>query len=300
MQNDGMLVVQEKSREAPVHFELYRFIKNCVESRRRAGLTDYSEVRPEKDVGSGTADLVIERTGLPTAFLVIEVKKKTPQSMLVFDDEPQKQAEGYASKLNAHFYAISDGDALRLFRTKSKEPLGGYSINLSEEFAKTLLEGLADIDVGKSSSLPFGHLEPPFERVRQMTSELGKVFLNIFDDLSANGTVKLEQKGWVKHVYVGDMGAIFRLGLYPAGEKEDYIDVRLELLRKAFKERFAEVVTNLSHVPAFNWIKEGNWEKEPIKWRYLKSIAAQNPDLDQTTRDLKDCKRLVNAVARMR
>ena len=63
--------MREKAREAPVHFELYRFMKNCVESRRRAGLTDYSEVIPEKDVpGVGTADLVIERGGLPTAFLV--------------------------------------------------------------------------------------------------------------------------------------------------------------------------------------------------------------------------------------
>ena len=63
--------------------------------------------------------------------------------------------------------------------------------------------------------------------------------------------------------------------------------MRLELLRKAFKEQFADVLTDLSHVPAFNWIKEGNWEKEPNKWRILKSIAAQNPDLDKTTRDLK-------------
>src|SRR5678815_1796904 len=114
MPSDGLLVLQEKAREAPVHFELYRFIKNCVESRRAAGLTDYSKVIPERDVpGVGSADLVIERTGLPTTFFVLEVKKKTPESMLVFDDEPRQQALGYARKLNAQFYAISDGDALR-------------------------------------------------------------------------------------------------------------------------------------------------------------------------------------------
>jgi hypothetical protein len=73
---DALLVLQEKAREAPVHFELYRFLKNFVESRTRAGSNDYSEVRSEKDVPRrGTADLVIERCGLASAFLVLEVKK---------------------------------------------------------------------------------------------------------------------------------------------------------------------------------------------------------------------------------
>jgi hypothetical protein len=278
----------EKAREAPVHFELYRHIKNYIESAGKSGLTKYLEVIPEKDVpGIGTADLVIEDRASEAILLVIEVKKKTPLSILVFDDASQEQAYAYASKLGALFYAVSDGDALRLFRNGSTKPLGEYAISLNEDFVKNFLEGLSRLYLGKSQSLPFPLIEPPFAKIRQMASSLGRTFLHIFDDLSGKDGIRLEQHGHVAHLYVGKVGSILRLGLYAAEDKtEDFIDVRLELLRGVLKDRFAEAITDLAHVSAFGWIKEGNWEKESNKYRNLKSIAALHPDLDQTAKDL--------------
>jgi hypothetical protein len=275
---------EEKAREAPVHFELYRRIKNYVESKNADELVEFSKLVPEKDVpGIGSADLVLERTDSPAPFLVIEVKKKTPESMLVFDDDPRKQALGYANKLNAHFYSISDGDSFRLFRTGSDKHIGDYSIALTEDFAEKLLNGLRDIYAGTSSSLPFASIEAPLEKVRQSTTALGRMLLNVFEGLKRDEVVNIKQEGRVTHVSVGNIGSILRLGLYPPEKAdEDYIDVRLELLRKAFGERFRDVVADLSDVSGFEWMMDGYWKTEHNKWRKLKSIAVQDPNLDQT------------------
>lgn len=49
---------EERSKEAPVHFELYRLIRDIMTECQSTTLRHVS-VEPEYTVGSGTVDLVV-------------------------------------------------------------------------------------------------------------------------------------------------------------------------------------------------------------------------------------------------
>ncbi len=272
-------------KEAEIQFELYRLIKNQIEMRNHS-LEGYVGVTPEVGVGPGAADLVVEKRaeGTEVPFLVIETKRRSPQSMQVFSDPPKDQAKGYATKLHAEFYAVSDGEVLGLFRT-SDDSGRYYAMSLDEAFVSGMLRGILDIHSGKRQDLPFPTVTPPFAAIAAMTSGISKDLSVLFERLQKTGLIEVKRKGNVLWIYVGSAGAVLRLGLY--GESNgDSIDVRFNLLKNLLKDNFERMVVNLSQVPGFEWVTEGNWRVEPNKWKEIRKIALGQPDLKQMYKGL--------------
>jgi hypothetical protein len=122
---------EEKSKEAPVHFELYRLISNNIE-KCNSDVFRYKVVEPERTVGNGAADLVVyaEIYGQLKPFLVIEVKKPTQRSFLLYDGKSVQQIKKYAVILSSSYFALTDGKILRLSPLAGE--VGNYEMQLTD------------------------------------------------------------------------------------------------------------------------------------------------------------------------
>jgi hypothetical protein len=204
-----------KATEAVIHFELYRFLMNSMDAERQHGSIKYSHVEPEAPAGIGSADLVVkaEIDRSVVNLLVIEVKKRTDRGYLVWDDEARKQAKGYAGILSAPYYAVTDGQCLRLFKTQNEEYMENCKFSLHEDSISLLLKGLSDIHEGKTSRLPFETIRSPIEEIEKLSVGFTRMLLDLFQELENKGTITVTLHGRVKFLNIGRYRGILRLNL---------------------------------------------------------------------------------------
>ncbi len=166
-------------REAVIHFELYRRLKNVVCS---SGFLEgiKFDVEPEFPVKGGSVDLLVRAVlnGSIINLLVIEVKRWTNDGLSLFSSLSEGQVKEYAKSLSAVYYAITDGQRFRLFKTSGDELIGNYKLSddkiFDENVARQLLEGLVNIYKGKTPKLPFNTFNDPIEEIEKATSGFSK------------------------------------------------------------------------------------------------------------------------------
>lgn len=275
-------------REAVVHFELYRFLMNTISFRKQFDTIRYIAVEPEVRVDGGSADLVVkaELNGSPTHFLVVEVKKRTELGLPIFDDDARDQAKKYATALSALYYAITDGQRLRLFRVPS-EYIGDYALPQDEGTGKQLLKGLSDLHAGIISKLPFNAVKDPREVIIEQSTGFTKMLDGLFNELSGKRGIVKRIHGKVVFLSIRQHKGVLRLGLSEDPSKT-YIDIRLEMLRKAVGlGKFADVIKKLSEVSGFQWVHNKIYSEEPNTWRYIKNLVTEEPDRDNAREGLR-------------
>lgn len=278
---------QEAIREALIHFELHRHLMNILSSESRFDGVTY-RIEPEVPVKGKSADLVIytETGGSFSPLLVIEVKKKTKEGFPVFGDDAAKQAQRYANKLHAPYFAITDSERLRFFKTPEQH-IGDYKFSLDESACRQLLQGLMEFKASRSSGLPFPTLTPPTEELLEKSNKLVKELKKLFDALSVKGPIKKVNVGRVLYLNIKNHRGIIRLGLSDR-PSEDYIDIRLKKLRKAVGPQFAQVVKELSRVPGFNWVREEVHTSKPNTWRPIQKLITEEPDPTEVVKNLRE------------
>jgi len=142
------------SKEAEIHFELYRHLMNAIDRGATHHGIEYLNADPERSINGGYADIVVETNDGP--FFVIEAKRE-PVEDPDRDIDPYatpviEQAARYAIHLGAPYFATYNGQKLVLFQTfeqgvhlldrKSRE----YEVNDISEFASALLEEVAGVE----------------------------------------------------------------------------------------------------------------------------------------------------------
>jgi len=77
------------------------------------------DVAPEFPVKGGSVDLLVRAVlnGSIINLLVIEVKRRTNDGLSLFSSLSEGQVKEYAKNLSAVYYAITDGQRFRLFKT---------------------------------------------------------------------------------------------------------------------------------------------------------------------------------------
>ncbi|RLI44646.1 hypothetical protein DRO69_06925 [Candidatus Bathyarchaeota archaeon] len=278
---------QEAIREALIHFELYRHLMNILSPESRFDGVTY-KIEPEVSVQGKSADLVIytETGGSFSPLLVIEVKKKTKEGFSVFDDDAAKQAQHYADNLLAPYFAITDGERLRFFKTPEQH-IGDYRFSLDESGCRQLLQGLAEFNASRSSGLPFPTLPSPMEEFMKKSNKLVKELKKLFDELSVKGLIEKVSVGRVLYLNIKNHRGIIRLGLSDR-PSEAFIDMRLKELRRAVGPWFAQVVEELSRVPGFNWVREEVHTSKPNTWRPIKKLITEEPDPAEVVKNLRE------------
>ncbi len=192
--------------EAPIHFELYRGLKNEIEMGATYHGITYSEILPDFRVDGGRADLVIfDERKKPR--LVIEAKRESPRGfdrdLDPYSPKVVDQAFGYAARVGADYFATYNGKVLVLFRTfESGKPLlqrksKAYRVRDPSVFAGELLRELARLEAGVGKWDPrdsafVGRLKHFHERIRDR-------FQRAFDDkLQTDSTFKTKFEYWLR------------------------------------------------------------------------------------------------------
>jgi len=279
-------------RESVIHFELYRRLKNSVCSSGFLGRMEL-DVEPEFPVEGGSVDLLVKAVlnGSITNLLVLEVKRWTKEGLSLFDSQSVDQVKGYVKSLPAVYYAITDGQRFRLFKASGDELIGNYKlsddITIDENVARQLLEGLVDIHKGKTSKLPFSTFEDPIEEIEKATSGFSQVLIDLFDELSSSGVVRIEKRGNVMWLNVGHNKGILRVGIYKE-LSENYIHVQLEVLKKALGiDKTDKMLRKLSEIPGFQWIPGRIDPSKSSIWIYIKNAITEEPDYIQAKEGLR-------------
>jgi hypothetical protein len=275
--------------EAIVQFELYRFLKNIISSQPKFEETSYIDVVPEAPVGGRAADLLIKANldGHPADFLVIEVKRRTKDGLIVFDSSTRDQTREYANALSAVYYAITDGERLRLFRTLNDNLIGNYSFCLDESAVKQFLKGLSELHQGRISQLQFNIVVDPSAKIEELTIGFSRLLLDLFNEVSGKGTIVVAQRGKMKWLNIGVHKGILRLELSEETSKTS-IAVQLEVLKKALGlEKSAELMKKLSEIPGFQWVRDRIDFNKPFIWILIKDVAIEEPDRTQAYEGLR-------------
>jgi hypothetical protein len=277
---------EERSKEAPIHFELYRLIKDLMTECQSATLR-YISVEPEYAVGSGTVDLVVnvKKENEITHFLGIEVKKPTLRSYLLYDLKSEQQAERYAKNLQSPYFALTDGHVLRLFNPNGR--IGNYRIQLTDDHVRHLLIEMLELGEGKRQALGFQTAPSPEEFPKDL-DKLASTLTDVFKQLEQEEGFALKPK---EHERTHELQLSFGpfkkvLSLTLQREKRDrskdtsYVLLGLSDLRKIVgKEALYELLAKLSQIPCFQWINPNNANDErKFTWKNLRDIPV-NDDL---------------------
>lgn len=289
---------EEKSKEAPVHFELYRLIKNNMD-KCNSDVFHYTDVEPERSVGRGAADLVVyaEIRNQPKPFLVIEVKKPTHRSYLLYDEEPMQQIKKYAVNLSSLYYALMDDKTLRLFTLDGD--VGNYEMQLTNEQIIKLLAKLRGLAEKKIPKLSFPKA-PKFSRavLEKEVEKIAKTLTNVFQQLGQEKGFKVTPKekraSHMLKLSFNSLKDVLRLAV----EREksltkgtSYIDVRLKYLReKLGTESLHELLTKLKQIQYFQWIDPNKaFGNDENTWKDLRDASnGEKPQPDRLKKDLKD------------
>lgn len=280
-------MAQEEIREAIIHFELYRCLKNCITSESFKDL-QFIDIIPEQPVITKAADLVLKAIigGSSANFLVIEVKRRTRNGFLIFGDEAEKQAKGYAKNLHAIYYALTDGHSLRLFKASNNEVVGNYEFSVDEENTKILLKGLESLH-SNGTNLPFQTIKNPVKEIEERSFGVTQSLIELFNGLNGKSTITVEDhatpKGHAKWLKVGSK-RFLSLQLF-----DNCLVISLKESKDAigFPDPEQEM-KNLSKISGFQFIADKELISKNFTWAYTKNIAAEEPDLQQLKRELGD------------
>jgi hypothetical protein len=212
----GMGMDRASCREAVIHFELYRCLKNGVCS---SGFPEGMEfdVEPEFPVNGGSVDLLVKAVlnGSIINLLVLEVKRWTNDGLSLFSSLSEDQVKDYAKGLFTVYYAITDGQRFRLFKASGDELIDNYKLSddriIDENVARQLLEGLANIYMGKTSKLPFSTFKDPIEDIEKATSRFSQILIGLFNQLSGSGVATIEKRKNVRWLNIGPHRGILKL-----------------------------------------------------------------------------------------
>ena len=260
----------EKLREAVVHFELYRLLKNCLV------LGGYFDVyvEPEKSVGGRSADLVLTRKvdGQDKNLIVIEVKGARNR-FSAYDNKAREQVKAYADRLDADYYSVTNGYVIWLFKRPHKD-YGYYRFELSEDCVKRFLNDLFEMINGEREELSL-QKAPSIEEIVRSTNNFAETIRKVLENLNGqhNFRLEIEDKGKTHMFYlsVGKFKRLFRLGIPHAQthENKPFVDIRINALkRKLGVENVKKLLNELSKISGFEWVKDCNIKREFI-WKYL-------------------------------
>jgi len=260
----------EGLREAVVHFELYRLLKNCLDQGKYLGVN----VEPEKSVGGRSADLVLTRKidSQDKNLIVIEVKSARNR-FSAYDSRAREQAKAYADRLDADYCAVTNGHFIWLFKRPHKD-YGYYRFELSEACVKRFLNDLLEMINGKREE-PSLQKAPSIEEITRLTNNFAETIRKVLESLNGQHNFRLENedKGKTHMFYLsaGKFKRFFRLGIPHAQTHEDkpFVDIRINVLKRELgTENVKELLNELSKISGFEWVKNCNIKREFI-WRYL-------------------------------
>lgn len=282
------MVREDRSNEAAVQFELYRLIKNniCIVSNSRT--VHYDSIEPEKGVRKGSVDLVVwaRKKDRLVPFLVLEVKRPSLRSFLLYTEKSVKQIEGYAKELQAQYSILTDGIVLRLFKRSQTDGnyihIGNYSIELNDnKICLFLTEMLEYDDSGKKLSMVEA---PSFSRdkfERELTG-LTKTLRALFEQLGLKKGFSLRHTPKPRYLEQTLSYDVFRdmLSLSLEREKRDrtkdtsFLFLSLTDLRnKLGPETLHGLLVKLSQIECFKWIKPEKAEmSDKSTWKNLRDI----------------------------
>jgi hypothetical protein len=155
-------IERAKSREAFVHFELYRLLKNCIVQQPfyQGTKCKFIDVVPEFPVGKDRADIVVfvsrNESTLPELFLVIELKQRVYSRIGQSTVAALNRALDYSSHLSVAypFVATYDGWTLLLARNVPPYILAASGAVSGESQCTNILMGLEEYAfTGKSAAL---------------------------------------------------------------------------------------------------------------------------------------------------
>lgn len=274
---------EDRRREAPVHFELYRLLKNNINEYHSISI-QYKSVKPEYPAKNGAIDLVVEAEvdHEIRRFLAIEVKKQTMRSYLLFETESLQQVEGYAESLDSRYFILTDGDVLRLFN-KDRYLIGNYRFGLTDNYVKRLLTDLLELNDGKLQTLNFP-AAPPIdkEEIAKERDWLVRALIEVLEQLGKEKEFKLEsrktERNHLRYLTVGSSKKVFSMGI--EREKRDiskdqsYIYLQLSDLRtKLGMETLHELLVKLGQIPAFTWVDPNVANRnDQSTWKNVKYI----------------------------
>jgi hypothetical protein len=277
----------DEVREAIIHFELYRCLKNILPTELFEEIR-FVSVEPEVPVCGKAADLVVNATvnGLACKFLVIEIKKKTKNGLKIFDTDAENQAKGYAKKLPALYYSITDGHGLRLFRTANDEFLGNYLFHINENNTKRFLNDLVMLHSQGNASvkLSFPLIKDPSEAIEKESDGVTKSLIELLNEVSDKGTIQVEQHGKNKWLNIRAK-RILTLEL----NEKNCLTIWFNALKDIITpSQIDNMMIDLSKIPGFQLMSDrlpiGNRSFTPI---YIKNIATEEPDLSKLKEGLR-------------
>lgn len=277
-----------EAREAEVHFELYRHLMNVIGVLKEPfDGVQYLRVKPEVPVNRRFADLVIEAeiNGSLINILVIEVKRRVRSGLTTFDSSAEEQVSGYAEQLASPYYALTDGQRLRLFKTPD-ELIGNYEFSLDKDYITRFLEALSALYLGEAKGLPFNTIKDPSKEIEKAAEGFTKKLLDLFEKLSSEEKVKVRQRGYVKHVGIGKYAGLLMLGVYK-DPGENYIDINLKALEKALGDNYHELMNRLSEIPGFRWVRNEESTDKHFVWKKIKNIVIEASDIESTCKNLE-------------
>lgn len=265
----GICKIMEKPREAVIHFELYRLLKNCLVS---GGYSDI-KVEPEHPVKGRSADLVLTRvvSGKDEKhLLVIEVKTGINENS-AYDPRARDQVKAYADHLNADYCAVTNGRFLILFKNTG-ENLGYYNFELSENCVRRFLDELFEMIAGKRKRLSLKRAKS-MEEIEKSAKGFALAIKDVLESLADQPYFRIEkevkEKTEMFYLTVGKFKRVFRLGIPISPKGKPGVDIRLNTLKRKFDLATVEkILQELSKVQGFEWIKDCNIEREFV-WKYL-------------------------------
>lgn len=177
------------TREAKIHFELYRHLQNSIDESPDHKAYTYGSAEPEESIeGGGFADIIVYNDVEKPVF-VVEAKRDEKGNQRDIDPYSPKvvdQAHDYASRVGAEYFATYNGQHCVLFRTfEAGKPLmqrrtRSYEISDPSVFAGELLE---QVDGIKSEDVSWDpHSEAFTQRLRVYHERLADGFMVSLDE----------------------------------------------------------------------------------------------------------------------
>lgn len=285
------MIGEEKTTEAPVHFELYRIIKNNLSASNSRSM-QYASIEPERGCKTGSVDLVLEAGKANRIFplLAIEVKRPSERSSLLYTKKSMEQIEGYAKELQSQYSALTDGEVIRLYKLNqiqgSYTHIGDYKIQLTDDCIRSFLAGLLELYENPEQALSLSEA-PPFslEKFERELHGLTKTLVDLFEQLGQEDGFSLDhienRRYREQSLSFGSFKGVLAL-VVEREEKEiskdtSYIILNLSELRNNLgTETLRELLVKLSKISCFGWIRPDKAEKSlEFTWKSLKLITAR-------------------------
>lgn len=219
------------SKEADVHFELYRHIQNAIDAGAEFYGIRYKDSDPERHVNSGYADIVVETDDGP--FLVVEAKRRPvdepDRNIDPYADVVIDQAFGYAGKLGAPYFATYNGERLVVFQTFERgahlldRRTRAYEVTEISEFASDLLREVAGIEADVVEWDP--HHQAFIKRLNTFHGRLASEFRTTLKERLENGGFQDRYESWIE-----DQGWTSRYDDNPESVHQNFISQSAYLL----------------------------------------------------------------------